>query len=78
MKSMLCNLWNDFCVWVMSWSNAVFVMVICIFGILGLMGLLTFFKKSVNKDKKPKWGMLIISIIMFALLAVICVARPFN
>lgn len=77
MMSMLCNIWNDFSAWVFSWSQLTYIFVVCIFAILGLFGLLAFFKKSVNKDKRPKWGMLIISIIMFALLAVVVAARPF-
>ena len=77
MKSMICNIWNEFTVWVMSWSQVTYIIVICIFGLLGLLGLLSFFKKSVNKDKRPKWGVLIVAILMFALLAIVCAARPF-
>ena len=77
MKSMICNIWNDFTAWVLTWSQTTFIFVVCILGLLGLLALLSFFKKSINKDKRPKWGQLIIAVLMFALLAVVCAARPF-
>ncbi len=76
MFSMLCSLWDNFTMWVSNgWSQTTYIIVVCVFGLCGLLALLSFFKKSFDKGKKPKWGMLILSLIMFALLAVVCVAR---
>ncbi len=76
MKSMmLATLWNDFSNWVSEWGNTIFIIVVCIFAILGLSAFLSFFKKSINKDKRPKWGMLILAIIMFAIFTVLCCAK---
>mgnify|MGYP001624776368 len=76
MFSMLCSLWDDFSMWVTNqWSQTTYIIVVCVLGVLGLMALLSFFKGSFDKGKKPKWGTLILSIILFAILAVICFAR---
>ena len=76
MFSMLCSLWDDFSMWVTNeWSQTTYVIIVCVFGVLGLLSLLSFFKGSFDKGKKPRWGTLILSIILFALLAVVCVAR---
>lgn len=76
MFSMLCSLWDDFSMWVTNqWSQTTYIIVVCVLGVLGLMALLSFFKTSFDKGKKPKWGTLILSIILFAILAVICFAR---
>ncbi len=76
MFSMLCSLWDDFSMWVTDqWSQTTYLLVACAFGILGLMALLSFFKNSFNKGQKPKWGTLILSIVLFALLAVVSAAR---
>lgn len=76
MFSMLCSLWDDFSMWVTNqWSQTTYIIVVCVLGVLGLMALLSFFKGSFDKGKKPKWGILIFSIILFAILAVICFAR---
>lgn len=71
MSSMLCNLWDDMTNWVSNWSQVSFIIVVSVFALCGLLGLLSFFKKSINKDKKPKWGVLIVSILCFALLALV-------
>ncbi len=76
MNFMLCNLWTDFSYWVTeTWSDAVYIIIVCFLGICGLLGVLSFFKQSINKDTKPKWGILIVAIIMFVLLAVLFFAR---
>lgn len=76
MFSMLCSMWDDFSMWVTNqWTQTTFVIVVCIVGVLGLFALLSFFKGSFDKGKKPKWGTLILSIILFALLAVLSAAR---
>lgn len=76
MFSMLCSLWDDFSMWITNqWSQTTYIIVVCVLGVLGLMALLSFFKGSFDKGKKPKWGTLILSIILFAILAVICFAR---
>ena len=76
MISMLCSLWDDFSMWVTDvWSSMTYAIVVGIFGVLGLMALLSFFKKSWDKGKKPKWGQLFLAILMFGLVALISIAR---
>ncbi len=76
MMSLLCNIWDKFSRWVsFEWSQLTFVLVICALAIMGLLAFLAFFKKSINKDKRPKWGMLVLAIIMFALMAVLFAAN---
>ena len=78
MVSMLCSLWDDFSLWVTNdWSQLVFIFVVGLFGIFGLMGVLSFLKgPKYNKEKKPfKWGVLVMSILMFALMGVVLAAR---
>ncbi len=76
MKSMMCNLWDKFSQWVsFEWSQLTFILVVCALLIMGLLAFLAFFKKSVNKDKRPKWGMLVLAIILFGLAAVLFFAN---
>ena len=78
MVSMLCSLWDDFSKWVsVDWSNTTYIIVVCVLGILGVMGLLSFLKgPKYNKDKKPfKWGTLVLSLLLFGILAIISCAR---
>ena len=76
MISMLCGIWDDFKAWVtLGWSQTTFIIVVCVLGILGLMTLLSFFKKTYNKGKAIKWGQLILALVLFAILAVISAAR---
>ncbi|MBE7076069.1 MAG: hypothetical protein E7375_03275 [Clostridiales bacterium] len=76
MLSTLCSIWDDFCAWVsVGWTQTTFIIVVCVFGILGLMSLLSFFKQSFDKGKKPKWFQLILSLILLGLMAVVCIAR---
>lgn len=76
MFSMLCSMWDDFSMWVTNeWTQTTYIIIVCVFAVLGLLSLLSFFKGSFDKGKKPKWGILILSIILFALLAVVCAAR---
>ncbi len=76
MFSMLCSLWDKFSMWVTNeWNNTTYIIVICAFSLFGLYALLAFFKKSFDKGKRPKWGMLILAILMFALVAVVSAAR---
>lgn len=76
MMSMMCNIWDKFCQWVsFEWSSLTFILVVGALMIMGLLAVLSFFKKSFNKDKKPKWGTLILAIIIFALVAVLFAAN---
>ena len=76
MKSMMCNLWDKFSQWVsFEWSQLTFILVVGALLIMGLLAFLAFFKKSVNKDKRPKWGMLVLAIILFGLAAVLFFAN---
>ena len=76
MPSMLCDvfsdLWNKFSYWVtVEWSYLVFILIVCIFALLGGFALVSFVKgPKYNKDKKPfKWSTLIVAILMFGLMA---------
>lgn len=76
MRFMLCNIWDNFSNWVsLQWTPTTFIIVLSVFVLCGLLGVLSFFKKSINKDKRPKWGVLIVSIICFALAVVISLAK---
>lgn len=76
MMSTLCNIWDKFSRWVSyEWSNLTFILVVCALLIMGLLAFLSFFKKSINKDKRPKWGLLVLAIVMFALAAVLFAAN---
>lgn len=76
MISMMCSIWDDFKTWIIDgWSETTFVLVICVLGLLGLMALLSFFKKSFDKGKKPKWVVLILALILFGVLAFLSVIR---
>ena len=76
MLSTLCSIWDDFKSWVtVGWSQTTYIIVVCVLGVLGLFTLLSFFKKSFDKGKKPKWALLILAIILFAILALISWAR---
>ena len=75
---MLLNVWTDFTDWISNdWSDTTFFFIMSVFLVLGLMALLTFIKKSYNNNKsdKIKWSMLVLSILMFAIVAVLCVAK---
>lgn len=74
--NMLLSIWDDFSNWVtLEWSQTTYILVICIFGLCGLMALLSFFKGNFNKGKKIKWGKIVLAVFMFALLAVVSYAR---
>ena len=79
--AMLCNvfqdLWQKFEMWVtLEWTPLTFGLLVSILGVVGCVGLLTFFKKSYGKaDKPPKWGTLVVAILMFIILAIVCAAR---
>ncbi len=76
MNSMLLSLWDDFRNWItVGWSETTYIIVVCVFGICGLLSLLSFFKGNFNKGKKIKWGSLVIALIMFALLALVSIVR---
>lgn len=73
---MLCSMWDDFSNWVTNtWSDATFIIVVVIFGVLGLMTLVSFLKGSFDKGKRPKWLTLILSIILLVLMGVLIYAR---
>ena len=76
MLSMLCSMWDDFSNWVTNtWSDATFIIVVVIFGVLGQMTLVSFLKGSFDKGKRPKWLTLILSIILLVLMGVLIYAR---
>ncbi len=75
MVSMLCNIWDDFCLWVYKWNDVTFAIVMGIFGVLGLLALLSFFKNNFDKGKKIKWLKIIGALVLFGLLALLAVAR---
>ncbi len=76
MMSMLCNIWDDFSYWVsVVWSPVVFILVICGLSMMALWTLMTFFKKSVNKDKRPLWGKIVLIAILLVIVFVLCLAK---
>lgn len=79
MNSMLLSLWDDFTKWVsVDWSQTTYIIVVCIFGLLGLLSLLSFFKGNFDKGKKVKWSKLILALLLFGLLALVSFARFTN
>ena len=73
---MLCSLWDDFKQWVtVGWNQTTYIIVVCVLGVLGLFSLLSFFKGSFNKGKKPKWLQLVFALLLFGILALITWAR---
>ena len=77
MSGMLCDVWQDFSMWVIGWGDIAFYVVVSIFVVIVLLALVSFIKKSYNyaKDDKIKWGLLIFAIVMFAIVAVLCIAK---
>ncbi len=76
MISMMCGVWQDFKNWVtIEWSQTTFIIVICVLAVCGLFMFLSFFKKSFDKGKRPKWFQLILSLILFGMMAVVFSAR---
>ena len=77
MKTLL-NIWDDFSNWVTTgWSDTVFIIVICAFGLIALTCVLGFLKgPKFNKDVKPfKWGNLVVCIVALAVIAVLSMAK---
>lgn len=78
MFSLMLSIWDDFSEWVSTkWSQPVFFLVIAFLGIFGVMGILGFLKgNKFDKDKKPfRWSSLVMSVICFAVMAVLCMAK---
>ena len=74
--ALLCSVWDDFKAWVTTgWSDVTFAIIVSILGVCGLLLLLSFFKQSFDKGKRPKWMKLILSLIVFGIMAVIVSAR---
>lgn len=77
MMSTMCNIWDKFCAWVSSWSQVVYIMVLCVLAILALINILGFLKgNKYNKDKKPfKWMSLVFTLILFGIIIVLYIAK---
>ncbi len=78
MKTMLLSLWDDFSNWVtLGWSDTTYIIVMCVLGIFAMVNILNFLKgNKFNKDKKPfKWPSLVICLVLFAIMAVLSMAR---
>ncbi|MBP3619588.1 MAG: hypothetical protein J6J24_02890 [Clostridia bacterium] len=76
MFSMLCNIWDDFRLWISdTWSTTTFALVVSILSICGLLLFLKFFKASYNKGGKIKWFDLVLALLVFGLVAIIFIAR---
>ena len=72
---MLCDVWQDFCSWIVGWGDIAFYVVVSVFAVIGLLAMVSFVKKSYAKEDKIKWGTLILTVIMFAIVAVLCIAK---
>ena len=77
MMKMICNIWDDFSLWVSSWSQVTYIIVLCVLSILALVNILGFLKgNKFNKDKKPfKWGALVLTLVLFAIIIVLAIAK---
>lgn len=77
MMSMICNIWDDFSLWVSSWSQLTYILVMCALSIVALVNILGFLKgNKFNKDKKPfKWISLVLTLVMFAIILVLALAK---
>lgn len=75
MNSMMLDIWGWFCSKVSSLSNTTFSLIVTILGVCALLGFLSFFKKNFDKGKAIKWTQLVITILLFAVVAVLCLAR---
>lgn len=74
--SMLLSLWGKIREWItIGWSQTTYIIVVCVLGVCGLLLLSTYLKGNFNKGKKIKWAPLVLALILFALLAVISIAR---
>ena len=75
--STMCNLWDNFSLWVMSWSDVTYILVLCALGIVALINVVGFLKgNKFNKDKKPfKWIALVLTLVMFGIMIVLFIAR---
>lgn len=72
----LCNVWTDFQDWIShDWSDTLFYVILSIFAICALLLLSTFVKSSYNKEGKVRWLKLVGSVLLFAVVAVLCVAK---
>ncbi len=77
MSSMLCDVWQDFCYWIVNdWTDTAFYAVVSILTICGLLIFVSFLKSTYsNGDIKFKWGSFIFMLVIFAVVAVLCVAK---
>ena len=77
MMSMICNIWDDFSLWVSSWSSLTYILIMCALSIVALVNILDFLKgNKFNKDKKPfKWVSLVLTLVLFAIIIVLAVAK---
>ncbi len=76
MISTLCNFWDDFSSWVtVGWTDTTFAFILTAFLVLGLLSLLSFFKKNFNKGKKVKWFNIFFCALMFVCVGILCAAR---
>ncbi len=75
--SMICNIWDDFSLWVTGWKDLTYILVMCALSIVALVNILGFLKgNKFNKDKKPfKWVSLVLTLVMFAIILVLALAR---
>ncbi len=71
------KLWLKICEWVMSWPQTVFVLVTIAAIALGLLCIMGFVKDSytAKKDKKLKWGKLVLFILFAIIVVLVCCAR---
>ena len=77
MMSMICNIWDDFSLWVTSWADLTYILVMCAFSIVALVSILGFLKgNKFNRDKKPfKWASLVLALVMLAIILVLGLAK---
>lgn len=75
MNFMMLDIWGWFCAKVTSLSSVTFSIILTILAVCALLGFLSFFKKNFDKGKPIKWAQLVLTILLFAVFTVLCLAR---
>lgn len=77
MNFMMCSVWDNFSRWVsLEWTQTTYAIVLTVFAVAGILGFLSFFKANKkDQEKIAKWGMLLVPIVCFAIVAILVAAK---
>lgn len=77
MNFMMCSVWDNFSRWVsLEWTQTTYAIVLTVFAVAGILGFLSFFKANKkDQEKIAKWGMLLVPIVCFVIVAVLVAAK---